>query len=35
MSPQDLLKLIATLTTEQQEAVAEFIRILKKRKNAP
>jgi molybdopterin synthase catalytic subunit len=30
MSLQDLLKLIATLTPEQQGAVAEFVGILKK-----
>jgi hypothetical protein len=30
MSLQDLLKLITTLTPEQQEAVAAFINILKK-----
>ena len=30
MSPQDLLKLISTLSREQQEAVEEFVRILKK-----
>jgi hypothetical protein len=30
MSLQDLLKLIATLTPEQQEVVAEFVSILKK-----
>jgi len=29
MSLQDLLKLIATLSPEQQEAVAEFVSILK------
>ena len=29
MSLQDLLKLIATLTPKQQEAVAEFVSILK------
>ncbi len=30
MSLQDLLELIATLTPAQQEAVAEFVGILKK-----
>jgi hypothetical protein len=30
MSPQDLLNLISTLSREQQEAVEEFVRILKK-----
>ncbi len=30
MSPQDLLKLISTLSREQQEAVEEFVSILKK-----
>jgi hypothetical protein len=30
MSPQDLLNLIPTLSREQQEAVEEFVRILKK-----
>jgi hypothetical protein len=30
MSLQDLMKLIATLTPEQQEVVAEFVSILKK-----
>jgi hypothetical protein len=30
MSPQDLLNLISTLSREQQEAVVEFVRILKK-----
>jgi hypothetical protein len=33
MSLQDLLKLIATLTPEQQGAVAEFVGILKKDRN--
>jgi hypothetical protein len=32
MSPQDLLSLISTLSPEQQEAVEEFVRILKKEK---
>lgn len=32
MSPQDLLNLISTLSREQQEAVEEFVRILKKEK---
>jgi hypothetical protein len=31
MSPQELLDLIASLSREQQEAVAEFVSILKKR----
>lgn len=30
MSSQDLLNLISTLSREQQEAVEEFVRILKK-----
>ena len=30
MAPQDLLNLISTLSREQQEAVEEFVRILKK-----
>ena len=30
MSPQDLLNLIPTLSREQQEAVEEFVSILKK-----
>lgn len=30
MSPHDLLNLISTLSREQQEAVEEFVRILKK-----
>jgi len=30
MSPQDLLNLISTPSREQQEAVEEFVRILKK-----
>jgi hypothetical protein len=32
MSPQDLLNLISTLSREQQDAVEEFVRILKKEK---
>jgi hypothetical protein len=32
MSQQDLLNLISTLSREQQEAVEEFVRILKKKK---
>ena len=32
MSPQDLLNLISTLSREQQEAVEEFVHILKKEK---
>jgi uncharacterized protein YoaH (UPF0181 family) len=32
MSPEDLLHLISTLSHEQQEAVEEFVRILKKEK---
>jgi hypothetical protein len=32
MSSQDLLNLISTLSGEQQEAVEEFVRILKKEK---
>jgi hypothetical protein len=32
VSPQDLLNLISTLSREQQEAVEEFVRILKKEK---
>jgi hypothetical protein len=32
MSPQDLPNLISALSREQQEAVEEFVRLLKKEK---